>query len=1110
MLLFYICVSFGPFITNEGKIYTPTNHINSKNIKSLKSGWHHIQTLDDSIISQYPEIFSSQSMSSSNWFTSYLNIDQAQQLASTNKTILYPLHKSFKQNSKTRGLNKFLVRASPSFFEQVDNSFFTEIKSVSTDLYSLTTSRSNRNKALQLFTDSPEVLSFSELPKIKPLNRWAKGFVQSGGDTFAFDGHTYTGNSSLNLLGYFGEGQVATIEDSGVDFTLRYFKDNSISVPINSINLNHRKIVKYKTLETSDSTDYSGHGTHCAGSICGENIDSDDYFNAYNGGAPKAKLYVVDLEDGHGDMTIDSDFSSTIADMNKLGSFISSNSWGLENEHLQVKYMYDVASYQYPNILWVFAAGNSYGCGTVMLPASCKNLLTVGALNQVPNHDMERSENAVFDLIADDGTKLINPTKFFVTNTYNSLMSKSDTINAYNKTAVYYESGDSSYSDSAVFVTSCEQVLDAESRGCTFFLARTSLTCSNTENSIGVVIENSINFNSSFLGKRISIFPRKSSTTKTMNVASFSSRGPSAYGSIKPEVVAPGTDILSASRGHNNEVIEMSGTSMACPTTAGEMIILREYVVKKFGITNPTSNLLKALVVCGAVKPKNPSTPDNEWGFGMLNVGNLVEEISGNKVLIQNEISITLGSTLSFDLVVDDVNRPISIAMAYIDPQTSPESVISLIIDLDLFVITPSQKLLHPIGNSEDQFSTVERIYIENKKVEKGTYHVYVKSSQPRASISKNSIPLSIVAIGNISSFTPTASNSKLLENATDNSPWTDVCTTPSVATQDGCTCNEGKTGLFCQHEVINLPTEYDQVYTIPPMETIYLKGTLNGMNENFNLNMYQQTTPFCYIGVHTNPVNLPNKIMNYMYSNTFNHTMMSLTGYPANNFQSNRPVYFALTNFGTFNAVITTSLTIDKDPQYGKVTDREPNGFSFGSIVAVVIVIIFAIVIIVCIVICCMMNKSKRKKNNRRNNNTGHSTSANANNNNTTSGGAAAHMTVPTEVDSNYVPPSYPSNYQNTYPYPYPTAGYPSQNTNGMQNMNTPGAAPAPVYQPSNATTVMADEVPTVEPQPVSNNQGIPPVNPYDPANFPSVNANNNANRPSYYPPYANPDDDK
>ncbi|AMW08195.1 hypothetical protein A4E84_00765 [Streptomyces qaidamensis] len=66
-------------------------------------------------------------------------------------------------------------------------------------------------------------------------------------------------------------------------------------------------------------------------------------------------------------------------------------------------------------------------------------------------------------------------------------------------------------------------------------------------------------------------------------IASWSSRGPTADGRLKPDVAAPGADIIAAKAAHGNEgndeapgYVSMSGTSMATPHTAGAAAILAQ------------------------------------------------------------------------------------------------------------------------------------------------------------------------------------------------------------------------------------------------------------------------------------------------------------------------------------------------------------------------------------------------------------------------------------------------------------------------------------------------------------------------------------------------------
>ena len=96
-------------------------------------------------------------------------------------------------------------------------------------------------------------------------------------------------------------------------------------------------------------------------------------------------------------------------------------------------------------------------------------------------------------------------------------------------------------------------------------------------------------------------------------VVAFSSRGPTQDGRFKPDVIAPGTFILSTRSTQiapNNKAwaafppsqlyFYMGGTSMATPLTAGAVVLLREYYRKKMKVKSPTAALLKATLIAGA------------------------------------------------------------------------------------------------------------------------------------------------------------------------------------------------------------------------------------------------------------------------------------------------------------------------------------------------------------------------------------------------------------------------------------------------------------------------------------------------------------------------------
>jgi subtilisin family serine protease len=104
-------------------------------------------------------------------------------------------------------------------------------------------------------------------------------------------------------------------------------------------------------------------------------------------------------------------------------------------------------------------------------------------------------------------------------------------------------------------------------------------------------------------------------------VAAFSSRGPTDDGRIKPDVVAPGTNIISA-RSHlagagdlwgsyNSDYVYSGGTSMAAPLVAGAAALVRQFFVERQGMADPSAALVKATLINGAVD----LTP-GQYGFG--------------------------------------------------------------------------------------------------------------------------------------------------------------------------------------------------------------------------------------------------------------------------------------------------------------------------------------------------------------------------------------------------------------------------------------------------------------------------------------------------------------
>ncbi|MCS7053087.1 MAG: S8 family serine peptidase [Ignavibacterium sp.] len=116
-------------------------------------------------------------------------------------------------------------------------------------------------------------------------------------------------------------------------------------------------------------------------------------------------------------------------------------------------------------------------------------------------------------------------------------------------------------------------------------------------------------------------------------LASFSSRGPTSDGRIKPEVVAVGVDVFGAISGTTNQYLFASGTSAAAPIAAGVGALL----LSKFPYLK-NSQVRNIILESSA----NSSTPNNQIGYGLISAKNAIEfsniKIDNNRFLISQAV----------------------------------------------------------------------------------------------------------------------------------------------------------------------------------------------------------------------------------------------------------------------------------------------------------------------------------------------------------------------------------------------------------------------------------------------------------------------------------------
>lgn len=124
----------------------------------------------------------------------------------------------------------------------------------------------------------------------------------------------------------------------------------------------------------------------------------------------------------------------------------------------------------------------------------------------------------------------------------------------------------------------------------------------------------------------------------------FSFQGPSPYGHIKPDVVAPGESIVSSVPGSSYGI--MFGTSMATPTVAGVAALVKQ--------ANPSLNLMEiADILKETATPltdeNNRETPNNAYGHGLVNAYEAVQ-LAKNK---ENKSVERLRGASRFDTAVE-------------------------------------------------------------------------------------------------------------------------------------------------------------------------------------------------------------------------------------------------------------------------------------------------------------------------------------------------------------------------------------------------------------------------------------------------------------------------
>ena len=183
-------------------------------------------------------------------------------------------------------------------------------------------------------------------------------------------------------------------------------------------------------------------------------------------------------------------------------------------------------------------------------------------------------------------------------------------------------------------------------------------------------------------------------------IVAFSSRGPLNDGRFKPDVVAPGTYVLSTrSRvtksegwGLSSDPLYMydSGTSMATPLVAGCAASIRAFLRVQHGLKAPSAALLKALIINGArdlpgqyVPSEAGPIPNHSEGFGRVDLQAVVGPYGAGETLVffDEGPALDVGEKWSHALAVPPGAKVLKVTLVWTDPPGE-----GLQSDLDLIV----------------------------------------------------------------------------------------------------------------------------------------------------------------------------------------------------------------------------------------------------------------------------------------------------------------------------------------------------------------------------------------------------------------------------------------
>jgi hypothetical protein len=259
--------------------------------------------------------------------------------------------------------------------------------------------------------------------------------------------------------------------------------------------------------------------------------------------------------------------------------------------------------------------------------------------------------------------------------------------------------------------------------------------------------------------------------------------GPTIDGRRKPDIMAPGCAIYSATNASGCLVASLSGTSMAAPAMAGVGALVRQYFANGYYPSgninvgdgfNPSGPLVKAMLIAGGVDMTGVSGyPNEREGWGRIRAESCLVFAGEPQSLVVKEVrnnaadALVTGSEQSMVVRVIANDEPLRVVMTFFDAPATLPATFAPVNNIDLIMVSPSGQRYYgnffsngssAPGGTPDGLNSTEVVHLPSP--EPGLWTITVRG----AAVNEGRQGFGLVAVGHVSRCSADFNNDGVLD----------------------------------------------------------------------------------------------------------------------------------------------------------------------------------------------------------------------------------------------------------------------------------------------------------------------------------------------------------